>query len=191
MKVPIFPLSTVLFPDGILRLRVFEQRYLEMTKQCLCDESPFGVCLIKEGSEVGTPAVPEAVGCLATIIQWDMQQLGVFALTARGGARFRILDQSVDRLGLITAQVETWDPDPPDATMISACRDLIAALIERAGPELFPKPLQLDDATWVAYRLAELLPMREQEKQELLELRDAGERLQRVARRLADEGYTG
>lgn len=190
MKVPIFPLSTVLFPDGILRLRIFEQRYLEMTKQCLREESPFGVCLIKEGSEVGTPAVPETVGCLATIIQWDMPQLGVFTLTARGGTRFRILDQSVDRLGLITAQIETWDSDPPGATMIPACRDLIASLIERAGQELFPQPLELENAAWVAYRLAELLPMREQEKQELLELRDAGERLQRVARRLSDEGYT-
>jgi Lon protease-like protein len=191
VKVPIFPLNAVLFPDGILRLRIFEQRYLEMTKQCLRDEAPFGVCLIKEGSEVGTPAVPESVGCLATITHWDMPQLGVFTLVARGGARFRMLDQSVDRLGLITAEIECWDADPPGAVMAPACRRLVETLIEHTGRELFSEPARLDDPAWVGYRLAEVLPLPQQVRQELLELRDAGERLQRVAKVLADEGYTG
>lgn len=191
MKVPIFPLNAVLFPDGILRLRIFEQRYLEMTKQCLRDEAPFGVCLIKEGSEVGTPAVPESVGCLATITHWDMPQLGVFTLVARGGARFRMFDQSVDRLGLITAEIECWDADPPGAEMVPACRKLVETLIERTGRELFSEPARLDDPAWVGYRLAEVLPLPQQVRQELLELRDAGERLQRIAKVLADEGYTG
>jgi uncharacterized protein len=191
VNVPIFPLNAVLFPDGILRLRIFEQRYLEMTKQCLRDEAPFGVCLIKEGSEVGTPAVPESVGCLAAITHWDMPQLGVFTLVARGGARFRILDQNVDRLGLITAKIESWDADPPGAEMVPACRKLVETLIERTGRELFPEPVRLDDSAWVGYRLAEVLPLPQQVRQELLELRDAGVRLQRIAKVLADEGYTG
>ena len=61
----IFPLGTVLFPGAALPLKIFEQRYLEMTKTCLRDNRPFGVCLIREGREVGDPALPEAIGCLA------------------------------------------------------------------------------------------------------------------------------
>ena len=57
--VPIFPLGTVLFPGGVLPLRIFEVRYVEMAKACLKEGTPFGVCLIREGTEVGTPAVPE------------------------------------------------------------------------------------------------------------------------------------
>ena len=191
MNVAIFPLNAVLFPDGMLRLRIFEQRYLEMTKRCLRDETPFGVCLIKEGTEVGAPAVPHHVGCLAAITEWDMPQLGVFTLVARGGARFRIVDHSVDRLGLITAEIETWDADPPGAEMVPACRKLVETLIERTGGEIFSEPARVDDAVWVSYRLAEILPLAHQARQELLELRDAGERLRRIAKVLAEEGYTG
>jgi len=190
LNVAIFPLGAVLFPEGALSLRIFEQRYLEMTKRCLRDELPFGVCLIKEGSEVGTPAVPEPVGCLATITHWDMPQLGMFTLAARGGARFRILDRSVDRLGLITADIECWDDDPPGAAMDATCRSLVKTLMDRAGNKLFPEPARLDDPAWVGFRLAELLPLDQQMKQELLELRDAGERLKRLAKVLEDEGYS-
>lgn len=190
MNIAIFPLNAVLFPDGILSLRIFEQRYLEMTKRCLRDELPFGVCLIREGSEVGAPAVPHAVGCLATITQWDMPQLGMFSLLARGGARFRILDHAVDRLGLIAADVECWEDDPPGAAMDDTCRSLVKTLMDRAGKNLFPEPARLDDPAWVGFRLAEVLPLDQPTKQELLELRDAGERLKRLAKMLADEGYS-
>lgn len=71
--LPLFPLGTVLFPAGVLPLRVFEQRYLEMAKACLRDGTPFGVCRIREGVEVGAPATPDSVGCLARIVHWDMQ----------------------------------------------------------------------------------------------------------------------
>lgn len=184
----IFPLNTVLFPDGVLRLRVFEQRYLEMTKQCLRDERPFGVCLITEGEEVGTPAVPAAVGCLAAIAQWDMPQLGVFGLTTRGGQRFRIIESSVSGSGLITATVETWPVDPAQAPMDMDCRGFLKRVIERVGSEHFPEPLQLDDAAWVGYRLAEILPLPNEERQSLLELRDAAERLRRLRQILAEQG---
>ncbi len=82
--VPIFPLSTVLFPGSRLPLRIFEQRYMDMAKACLKHDSPFGVCLIREGAEVGTPAVPEAVGCLARLAEWDMDTVGILKVTAEG-----------------------------------------------------------------------------------------------------------
>jgi Lon protease-like protein len=77
LNIPIFPLNAVLFPGGLLPLRVFETRYMDMTRDCLKRDAPFGVCLIREGSEVGAPAVPEGIGCLATILEWDMQQQGI------------------------------------------------------------------------------------------------------------------
>src|SRR5207342_2174718 len=82
--LPLFPLNTVLFPGGRLPLRIFEQRYMDMAKACLKDSSPFGVCLIREGTEVGDPAVPAEVGTLAKLTTWDMPQLGVLHVLALG-----------------------------------------------------------------------------------------------------------
>src|SRR6185503_19392245 len=105
--IPLFPLNTVLFPGGVLPLRVFEARYLDMTRDCMKSGTPFGVCLIHEGSEVGAPAVPRSVGCTATITDWDMQQLGVLNLRTRGERRFRILSSGANKQGLISAEVQT------------------------------------------------------------------------------------
>jgi len=184
----IFPLGTVLFPGGSLPLKIFEQRYLEMTKACLRDERPFGVCLIREGREVGDPAVPETVGCLATIERWDMPQLGVFHLVARGGARFRLIETRVARNGLMTGSLERIAEDPPAGSVDPACREVLKLIIERVGKTNFPEPIALDDPQWVSYRLAEILPFDAHVKQELLELEGAGERLARLRELLVKEG---
>ena len=87
-SIPIFPLNTVLYPGGMLPLRIFEQRYLQMTRDCLRDATPFGVCRIIEGAEVGKPALPEAVGCTAVIAEWEMPHLGVFHLGPKASSGF-------------------------------------------------------------------------------------------------------
>ena len=84
----IFPLHTVLFPGGILPLKIFEQRYIEMTKICLRDNRPFGVCQIREGRETGAPALPEPIGCFATHHAMGHAAAGVFQLIVRGGNVF-------------------------------------------------------------------------------------------------------
>ena len=189
--IPIFALNTVLFPDGVLPLKVFEQRYIEMTKACLRDNAPFGVCLIREGPEVGTAAMPARMGCLATIVQWDMPQLGLFHLIARGGQRFRLRETRVAPNQLITAAVDLI-PAEPDGTEIDAlCGEILKSIIEKAGAERFPAPLRLDDAAWVSYRLAEVLPIDSTEKQELLELQDTGARFVRLRHYLARVGLAG
>jgi Lon protease-like protein len=189
-EVHIFPLNTVLFPGGALPLKVFEQRYIEMTKACLRDKQPFGVCLIREGREVGTAAVPEAVGCLAAIEHWDMPQLGVFHLVARGGTRFRIRDMRVAANHLISAVVEPIAADSGTDAVDGLCRQVLAALIEKVGADRFPAPPRLDDAAWVGFRLAEVLPLDVREKQELLEMTDAGTRLRRLRGLLEQQGLT-
>lgn len=165
----LFPLGTVLFPGGVLPLKIFEQRYLDMTKACLRDNLPFGVCLIREGHEVGAPAVPSIVGCLATIEQWEMPNPGMFHLLARGGERFRLLETSIADNGLTSADVEIL-PDveacEPDAEFVT----LVKSVIDRVGVENFPGPVKLDDGTWVAYRLAEMVGLPMRLRQQLLEV---------------------
>ncbi len=186
-EIDIFPLHTVLFPDGVLPLKVFEQRYLEMTKVCLRDNTPFGACLIREGREVGAPAVPEKVGCLAMITQWDMPQLGLFHLVTRGGERFRILETRVARNGLISADVEMFPAEAP-GIMDHTCREVLSVIIDRVGAANFPEPLRLDDAAWVGYRLAEILPIDVTVRQELLKMQHATERFARLRTILVEQG---
>jgi Lon protease-like protein len=171
----------VLFPGGRLPLRVFEQRYMDMAKACLRDQSPFGVCAIREGTEVGAPAVPADVGCTALIARWDMAQLGLLEIVAHGGQRFRILERHVERNGLQRARVELL-PDDEDAAVpahCSPCVRLLERVIEQHAA-LLTQPHRLESASWVSARLAELLPLPLAAKQELLELGDAGARLDRV-----------
>jgi len=183
----IFPLGTVLFPDGALPLRIFEQRYIEMTKACLRDNRPFGVCLIREGREVGTPAVPERVGCLARIENWEMPQIGMFHLMARGGDRFRLHETQVAANGLMSGSISRM-PGERSGSVDSVCRDVLKALIDHVGEAQFPKPILLDDANWVSYRLAEILPLDLHVKQALLELDDTASRFERLRQLLHDEG---
>src|SRR2546425_9873456 len=110
LRVPILPLNTVLFPGGLLPLRVFEARYMDRTRECLKRNNPFGGGLIKTGSESGAPAVPEGIGCLAKIQECDMQQQGILNLKSRGSQRFRILERQTNTQGLISADVELIRP---------------------------------------------------------------------------------
>ncbi len=176
----------MLFPGGRLPLRIFEQRYMEMAKACLRDGAPFGVCLIREGAEVlvegaGAPAVPASVGCLARIAEWDMPQLGLLQVIARGETRFRILTRRVQADGLARASVEILaeetDSEIPDNC--KRCARLLERLIQQQ-PSLFEAPHKLDSCSWVSSRLAEILPLPLVQKQELLELADARARLERL-----------
>jgi Lon protease-like protein len=185
-KLPLFPLNTVLFPGGRLPLRLFEQRYLEMAKACLRDGSPFGVCLIREGAEVGAPATPADVGCLATIATWDMPQLGMLNIVALGTQRFRIVERSAQKDGLVLGTVQTL-PEDADAAVAQdhlPCVKLLERVIEQR-PAMFEPPHRLDSASWVGARLAEILPLPLGAKQELLELADGGARLARIHSMLA------
>jgi Lon protease-like protein len=182
----IFPLGTVLYPGGALPLRIFEQRYIEMTKACIRDDRPFGVCLIREGREVGAPAVPERVGCLATIESWEMPQIGMFHLIARGGDRFQLHDTQVAPNGLMSGSISRM-PTQTGGAVDSICRDVLKALIDHVGEAKFPQPVLLDDADWVSYRLAEVLPLDPHAKQSLLEADDAASRFERLRQALLEQ----
>ena len=191
--VAIFPLHEVLFPGGLLPLRVFEQRYMEMTKACLRDDAPFGVCLIRAGVEVGAPATPEQVGCLARIVRWDMQQLGLLQIDTRGEQRFRILRSAVRDDGLTRAAIELLPADedaaPPDE--LGACARLLKRVIEERDARLIEQPYRFESCSWVGSRLTEILPVPLAAKQKLMELTDARQRLEILHKFLAQHGLAG
>lgn len=190
LEIPLFPLNSVLFPGGALALKVFEQRYLDMVADCMRREAPFGICLIASGQEVGAPAEPHPVGTLAHVAHWEMASLGILELAVRGGRRFRIVDAHAEVYGLLRAEVELL-PEAAAVAVPAAQRGLVA-LLEKvaadAGPERMPPPHEWDDAAWVGYRLAEVLPVQPLAKQKLLELDDAVSRLEILFRYLAQRG---
>jgi Lon protease-like protein len=170
----------VLFPGGRLPLRIFERRYMDMASACLREKSPFGVCLIREGAEVGAPATPHAVGTLASIGEWDMEQLGVLQIVAQGGQRFRVLEQRIQPDGLLRGRAEILPVERDEAvpqTCIACVRLLERVIAEH--PALLAPPHRLDSSAWVGARLAEVLPLPLELKQQLLES-DGGPRLAQI-----------
>lgn len=188
--LPLFPLHTVLFPDGKLPLRVFEARYVDMVRACLRDGTPFGVCLISEGEEVarpGAPTLPEPIGCLAEIVDCNMEQLGVLLIETRGRERFRIIDHRTLDDGLLVAKAMYLGEDVIDCKLellsdcLSALRRIVSSLHARQPGNLpFCEPYLWDNPSWVANRLCELLPVPVKAKQMLMALRDAGMRIEIV-----------
>ena len=177
--IPIFPLGAVLFPGSVLPLRIFEVRYMDMARDCLRNASPFGICLIREGEEVGAPAVPEPVGCMARIGECDAEELGILKVKAEGLERFRIVSREVAKSGLIVGEVEQLGPEPEVRATpgLAESAHFLQQVIAGIGTERFTGPADFDDASWVGFRLAEILPLRVDVKQKLLELTDAALRL--------------
>ena len=180
LQIPLFPLNTVLFPGSLLPLKIFEQRYLDMAAACMKQRSPFGICLIDKGSEVGAAAQPHAVGTLATIGNWEMEQLGILMITAHGGRRFRIIESTVGEGNLLEASVELLaeigpTPLPPERERLLP---LLRRVVADLGKERLPEPHRFDEAEWVGYRMTAVLPIQNLAKQKLLELDDPLARLE-------------
>jgi hypothetical protein len=202
VSLPLFPLGSVLFPGGLLPLRIFEVRYLDMIGKCHKAGAPFGVVALTEGSEVKKPAntgpsgdgfANEAftrVGTLAIIDSFSIPQPGLMVIRTSGTQRFTINRHEKLKHGLWIADVTRIDNDllvaiPPD---LQATADtlgkLIKSLIERQiPPDQMPmmEPYQLDDCGWVANRWCELLPMPIELKQRLMELDNPLVRLELVS----------
>lgn len=194
--LPIFPLSTVLFPGGVLPLRVFEARYMDMVRDCMQRDSPFGVCLITRGGEVGEAAEHEPIGCTAHIRGWDMQQLGLLQLRCVGGSRFRVIDRRVGRNGLIRVTPEPLPDDPrvPVPDELAECAMLVRRIVEElrerepeADRRMIAEPYDFDSAAWIGNRLSEFLPIPVAAKHKLMALDEPLARLSIVHRWLQQQ----
>jgi Lon protease-like protein len=199
--IPLFPLNTVLFPDGRLALQVFEVRYLDMIKRCIAGSEEFGVVALAEGEEVRKPGQQEIlapVGTLARIVDWTAPLPGLMHITCLGTQRFRLQAAEQLKHGLWMANVERLPDDmtvPVPAEqqdVANALGSLIRSLQERGvTPAQMPMgaPYRLDESGWVANRWCELLDIDLAQKQLLLAQDNPVLRLELVQDALADSGY--
>lgn len=186
MQVPLFPLNTVLFPGGPLPLRIFEPRYLSMVSNCVQNDTPFGVLLIREGGETG-PATTHEVGTLARISDWFQGSDGVLGVTAIGEQRFRVVSSHRQASGLNVGNIEIL-PDEPSIPLPKEYRampEILTGVLDDLGRLYESLERHMDDASWVASRFAEILPLDLEKKQQCLESSDLAERL-RIVQDLLD-----
>ena len=178
-RLPLFPLNAVVFPGGRLPLRIFEQRYLDMVKQAIADDSPFGICAIREGAETGTPAVPYTVGTRVYVTDWDMPQAGILHIDTQAEERFVIRSTRTEPGGLLTGSVEAVSAEPASAIPdeLELAVEILRHIIGEYGTAHFPAPHEFDNAAWVGFRLSEVLPLKLSVKQNLLEMNDSAMRL--------------
>ena len=181
MEIPLFQLRTVLFPDGPLPLRIFESRYIDMIGQCMKNDSPFGVLLIREGQETGLATTYE-VGTLASITDWYQGSDGLLGVTAVGGQRFRLLSarQQADGLNIGETEVLPVEPYVALPAEYASLIKILESVLDDLGRLYESLERRFDDAVWVTYRLIEILPIELEQKQQLLESNDTLARLKLI-----------
>jgi Lon protease-like protein len=195
-ELPLFPLQTVLFPDGLLSLKVFEARYLDLVGSCLRESKPFGVVALKQGTDVRQPGDTvsfESIGTVAELMDVDSAQAGILQVRCRGARRFEVKSSSQQADGLwVATALEVPDDEmvAPAETMHDTVRGLANAIatLKAQGAEPFLMPYRFDSAGWVANRWCEILPISLAAKQKLMELPDAQVRLQLVDEFLRSKG---
>lgn len=193
-SLPLFPLGSVLFPQGLLSLRVFEVRYLDMIRKCERTGAPFGVVALQAGSEVrkaGAAAEQlHAVGTLARIVQLQQPQPGLLHLQCEGTQRFRMQEHRQLPHGLWVADVQMLPADaavPIPGHLLATAQALAQVLLQLharstdADHARLPSAEQMGDCGWVANRWTELLPMPISIKQQLMALDSPLVRLELVA----------
>ena len=190
-ELPLFPLRTVLFPEGLLELKIFEARYLDLMSRSLREQTPFGIVALRSGSEARSAGGDETVrlydvGTLAELIDVDSAEAGILLVRCRGGERFKVGAARQERDGLWVASTEPVAPDadrepgPAHADAVHALAEAIAALAAQ-GAKPCLEPHRLDSAGWVANRWCEILPLPLEVRQRLLTLADPVARLDVVA----------
>ena len=171
VQLPLFPLNTILFPGGVMPLRIFETRYLDMVKNCVRDESEFVICLVKE-SETETTAQHYAVGTACKIIDWETMSDGLLGITVQGTYRVEIGQTYVKQDQLLVGDVQ-YLPEDEDQQLpekFIEWSDLIAKIMKKLGSPFDQQTIQADSAFWVGARLTEYLPFELQTKQRILEI---------------------
>lgn len=192
--LPLFPLHAVLLPGAPLGLRVFERRYLDLVAECGRSGRGFGICMILKGEEIGAPATPAAYGVEAAIEDFGTDRDGLLTLQVRGARRFHVTRTRVRDNGLLVGEVDWREERPqPLQPQHAAMATLLAELLDKVGgahPDLGHAGAnlrQLEQAAWVGWRLAELLPVSDDQRLELLQLDDPHQRLDRLLHWMDEE----
>ncbi|ASJ72411.1 LON peptidase substrate-binding domain-containing protein [Granulosicoccus antarcticus] len=183
MQLPLFPLSSIVLPDGFMPLRLFERRYIDMVKECFRNDTGFGICLIRQGREAGETSVPYPLGTHVSIVDFDQGADGLLHITAKGLEEFRLLDYISSDTGLLIGQVELLpasQPTPmlPEYELLAQKLELILSYLDT---DIRFEEKRLDDADWISHRLLEVLPLTPEAKFELLQLSSNQERLKALS----------
>lgn len=183
MHLPLFPLSSVVMPDGLMPLRLFERRYIDMVKDCFKTETGFGICLIKQGLEAGGISEPYPIGTRVSIVDFDQGSDGLLHITAKGCEEFNVLTYTTSDTGLIIGEVELLPAKPhtpmlPEYEMLAQKLELILSYLDA---DVRFEEKHLDDADWVSHRLLEVLPLARDAKFELLQMSSNQERLEALS----------
>lgn len=195
-ELPLFPLRAVLFPGGLLSLKVFEVRYLDLVSRCLRERRAFGVVGLRQGSEVresDTAVRLEAVGCEAQVLEVNGDAPGILQVRCRGTRRFETLTTHQEGNGLWVARVTALPDDadlpyPNDRYATAASLGIALERLKTQGVQPVLEPYRYADPGWVANRWCELLPLSQQARQKLMELPDPLVRLQLVDEFLRSKG---
>jgi Lon protease-like protein len=180
-SIPLFPLSAVLFPDGVLPLQIFEARYLDMISRCLTENTPFGVVLLTQGQEVRDPNGEQErfvmSGTLASVQDTTAARPGLLQVVCRGGERFDVVTSERRLNGLWMAEVELVEGDrdvriPSELRGAADALERVLASLHDVPQHRWPvqPPFRLDDCGWVSNRWCELLPLPNQQKHNMLML---------------------
>lgn len=190
MNLPLFPLNSVIFPGGILPLRIFEPRYLDMVKDCVRDQTEFVVCLIKDGSEVGT-AKHSSIGTACQIIDWETLPDGLLGITAQGQRRVEIKNTHAQSNQLLVGDIEYISEfeDESLPAKFDEWAHLISVIIKELGKPFNEQTQELASAHWVSARLTEFLPFELEQKQRILEIDHPLVRLEHLQDVLKDIEY--
>lgn len=172
MELPLFPLNAVLFPGGVLPLRIFEPRYLDMVKECAREKGEFVICLIRDGREVGMAARHYKIGTACQIIDWETLPDGLLGITVRGKQRVNIGSTAVQSNQLVLGTISYLEDDQDEALppKFSEWAHLVSLIINKLGKPFSEQQVQLESAIWVGARLTEYLPFELEAKQRILEI---------------------
>ena len=185
MKHALFPLNTVLFPGSILPLQIFEQRYLDLIKNCMKQQTGFVTVLISEGKEVGATPQIYSTGCYVEIIDWESLENGLLGISIQAKYRARLSHSSVRDNGLLLAEASpmksTLDDNPALPDRFKPLSDTLKELLEHPFAERYKNNVDFSNTADICYRLSELLPVSNKQKQLLLESETTEQMLDQLA----------
>lgn len=185
MKHALFPLNTVIFPGSILPLQIFEQRYLNLIKDCMKQQTGFVTVLISEGKEVGAAPKIYSTGCYVEIIDWESLEGGLLGISIQAKYRARLSNSSVRDDGLLLAEASpiesTLDDNPTMPEVFQPLSDTLKELLDHPFAERYKNKVDFDNTADICYRLSELLPISNKQKQLLLETETAEQMLDQLA----------
>lgn len=187
--IPLFPLNSILFPKGRISLQIFESRYVDMIRQCMKDQCGFGVVLIEKGNEVaslGQKLDIHRVGTYCGVVDWNQLPSGLLGVTVEGQMTFKIVESWREDNDLCKAEVVFRDADSIESDPVDVGEqfkeyvELLQGLSKHPAIEELKLDIRFENLREIAWRLSELLPISNREKQSLLELTDPFDRLEQI-----------